>query len=51
MFVNPQGGDFHLQANSPALNTGSMQSVQAGYTKNRDGNTVGQNGTVNIGAY
>jgi hypothetical protein len=51
MFVNPQAGDFHLQANSPALNTGSMQSVQAGYTTNRDGNTVGQNGTVNIGAY
>lgn len=50
-FVNPGSKDFHLQSTSPAINAGTMDSVNAGYKTDLDGNTVPQGGAVDIGAY
>jgi len=50
-FVNPGSKDFHLQSTSPAINAGSMDSVNAGYKTDLDGKTVPQGGAVDIGAY
>jgi hypothetical protein len=46
LFANVGGGDYHLQAGSPAINAG----LNLGYTLNFDGKPV-QAGAPNIGAY
>jgi hypothetical protein len=48
-FLNPTGGDFHLQSNSPCINAGNYAYV-AGLT-DLDGNPRIVGGTVDIGAY
>jgi hypothetical protein len=48
-FVNLAGGDFHLQTNSPCINSGNNASVVS--TNDLDGNPRVSGGTVDIGAY
>lgn len=48
-FVNPAGGDFHLQTNSPCINSGKNAYVSV--TSDLDGNVRILGGTVDIGAY
>ena len=48
-FVNLSGGDFHLQSNSPCINSGSDDYFSG--TKDLDGNPRIVGGTVDIGAY
>jgi hypothetical protein len=50
-FADPSTNDFHLLSSSPANGAGSVDSITAGYTADLDGNTVPQNGPVDIGAY
>jgi hypothetical protein len=50
-FVNPGGGDFHLQNSSPAINAGTMDSVNAGFNTDYAGNPVPQGGVVDMGAF
>jgi hypothetical protein len=49
MFMNLSGGDFHLQANSPCINSGRNSLVTS--TTDLDGNPRIAGGTVDIGAY
>jgi hypothetical protein len=49
LFVNPIFGDFHLQSNSPCINSGNNASVST--TRDFDGNPRIVGGTVDIGAY
>ena len=49
VFVNLVGGDFHLQSNSPCINSGNNSYVTT--TADVDGNTRIVGGTVDIGAY
>ena len=49
LFVNPAAGDFHLQSNSPCINSGSNAYVVD--TTDLDGKARIVNGTVDIGAY
>lgn len=49
LFVNPAAGDFHLQSNSPCINSGDNAFVTV--TNDLDGNPRIVGGTVNIGAY
>jgi len=49
LFVNPTAGDFHLQTNSPCVNTGDNGSAASG--TDLDGNPRIVGSAVDIGAY
>jgi parallel beta-helix repeat protein len=49
LFVNQAGGDFHLQASSPCINSGMNSSAQG--TTDLDGNPRIRGGAVDVGAY
>lgn len=50
LFVNPAAGDFHLQPNSPAINSGANLYAQ-GVTVDFDGKARPTSGTFEIGAF
>jgi hypothetical protein len=49
LFVNEAGGDFHLQSNSPCIDTGNNSDVITTY--DLDGNPRIVNGIVDMGAF
>jgi hypothetical protein len=49
VFVNYPGGDFHLQSNSPCINSGN--NGYAGSTNDLDGNSRIVGGAVDLGAF
>ena len=53
VFLNPVGGDFHQQTNSPTINGGlnGFTIVPVAITNDLDGNPRIVGGTVDVGAY
>jgi len=51
LFVDPQQDNYHLQAGSPAIDTGDDGSVPTDLTTDLDGNPRIQGAHVDIGAY
>jgi hypothetical protein len=51
LFAGPSYNDFHLQAGSPCIDTGSNAAVPAGITVDLDGKPRIVDGTVDVGAY
>ncbi len=52
LFIDPAAGNFHLQENSPAIDTGSNEIVgQLGILTDLDGNPRILNSTVDLGAF
>ena len=51
LFTNPNGGDFHVFSNSPAINAGNNPDVPAFLTTDSDGNPRIADGNVDIGVY
>ena len=49
LFLNQNGGDFHLLSNSPCINSGNNAYVSS--TTDLDGNPRVKGGTVDVGAY
>ncbi len=49
LLIDPLGGDFHLQSNSPCVNQGNNADVAS--TTDLDGNPRIFDGTVDVGAY
>lgn len=47
LFVNPAGGDFHLQTNSPAIDAGT----DIGLSQDREGSSVPKGSAPDIGAH
>src|SRR5207344_1207315 len=50
VFASP-GGDFHLTASSPAIDAGSNESLNAGYTRDLEDRQVPAGSAVDMGAY
>lgn len=50
-FFDPDSHDFRLQSHSPAIDAGTSDSIQAGFTFDLDAVTVPVNSGVDIGAY
>ncbi|NQT00424.1 MAG: C10 family peptidase [Planctomycetes bacterium] len=51
LFVDPDNGDYHLQVNSPCVNTGYPHSDIDPFEIDLDGNPRITNGNVDMGAY
>ncbi len=51
MFINKNGGDFHLSPNSPCVNAGTNGSWITAYPHDLDGRARVKYGTVDMGAY
>jgi predicted outer membrane repeat protein len=51
LFVNSGDGDYHLQPDSPCVDTGDNSAVPQSVTTDLDGNPRIVNGTVDMGAY
>jgi hypothetical protein len=49
--MNAGGGDYRLNATSPAPGKGSADPAAAGFTRDMDGTLVPTNGAADIGAY
>lgn len=50
-FYDPDNGDYHLSASSPAINSGTNETVASSETLDLDGNSRVIDGTIDIGAY
>ncbi len=51
LFVNPAGGDFHVPANSPAVDAGNNADIPSYLSKDADGNPRIATGIVDLGVY
>lgn len=50
-WMNPAGGDFHLRADSPAIDRASWHAIDLGFGADLDGVAVPQGPTPDIGGY
>lgn len=50
-FVNPSVADLHLKSTSPAVNAGTIETVNAGFTSDLDGKVVPTGSAPDMGAY
>jgi len=51
LFINEDNGDFHLNVNSPAINTGRNGAIPTDITQDLDANSRVASGLVDIGVY